>query len=393
MPCTPTIPTSYHNIFIIIVRKRQKNNENKNTTRNELTNQSITSRPKYMTQKPITIKDIAEKLNISVSTVSRALKDNHEISAQTRKTVQDLAKQLGYKPNPIAVALKTHKSHSIGVIVPQIVSTFFATVVKTIEEVADGHGYNVLVISSNESFQKEQKSVEVLMANRADGIILALSHETKDYEHIKMIQESGTPIVLFDRTTNELNVSRVVTDGVTAAFQAVQHLVSEGCQKIALLCGPENVGIGGNRMEGYEKAMEANHLPVKPELICHCSDFTVEAGKEATRQLLSRKERPDAIFGITDDLAIGAIEAIKEKGLNIPEDIAIVGFSNTKRSRYMNPTVSSINQFPEKIGRAAAELLFDQILNSKHAQIKKEIINCELIVRESSDRRCRHDRC
>ncbi len=342
-----------------------------------------------MTQKPITIKDIAEKLNISVSTVSRALKDNHEISAQTRKTVQELAKQLGYKPNPIAVALKTHKSHSIGVIVPQIVSTFFATVVKTIEEVADGHGYNVLVISSNESFQKEQKSVEVLMANRADGIILALSHETKDYEHIKMIQESGTPIVLFDRTTNELNVSRVVTDGVTAAFQAVQHLVSEGCKKIALLCGPENVAIGGNRMEGYEKAMKANHLPAKTELIWHCSDFTVEAGKEATRQLLSRKERPDAIFGITDDLAIGAIEAIKEKGLNIPEDIAVVGFSNTKRSRYMNPTVSSINQFPEKIGRAAAELLFDQILNSKHVQIKKEIINCELIVRESSDRLCK----
>ena len=142
-------------------------------------------------------------------------------------------------------------------------------------------------------------------------------------------------------------------------------------------------------MEGYEKAMEANHLPAKTELIWHCSDFTVEAGKEATRQLLSRKERPDAIFGITDDLAIGAIEAIKEKGLNIPEDIAVVGFSNTKRSRYMIPRVSSINQFPEKIGRAAAELLFDQILNSKHAQIKKEIINCELIVRESSDRLCK----
>lgn len=266
-----------------------------------------------MTQKPITIKDIAEKLNISVSTVSRALKDNHEISAQTRKTVQELAKQLGYKPNPIAVALKTHKSHSIGVIVPQIVSTFFATVVKTIEEVADCHGYNVLVISSNESFQKEQKSVEVLMANRADGIILALSHETKDYEHIKMIQESGTPIVLFDRTTNELNVSRVVTDGVTAAFQAVQHLVSEGCKRIALLCGPENVTIGGNRMEGYEKAMEANHLPAKTKLIWHCSDFTVEAGKETTRQLLSRQERPDAIFGITDDLESGLLRLSRKK--------------------------------------------------------------------------------
>lgn len=135
--------------------------------------------------------------------------------------------------------------------------------------------------------------------------------------------------------------------------------------------------------------MEANHLPVKTELICRCSDFTVDAGREATRQLLTQKERPDAIFGITDDLAIGAIEAIKEKGLNIPEDIAVVGFSNTKRSRYMNPTVSSINQFPEKIGRAAAQLLFEQITNSKHAQIKKEIINCELIVRESSDKQCK----
>ena len=339
-----------------------------------------------MTQKPATIKDIAEKLNISVSTVSRALKDNHEISAQTRKLVQDLAKQLGYKPNPIAVALKTHKSHTIGVIVPQIVSTFFATVVKTIEEVADQHGYNVLVISSNESFQKEQKSIEVLMANRADGIILSLSHETKNFDHIKMIQDSGTPVVLFDRTTEEINASRVVTDGITAAFQAVQHLVSEGCERIALLCGPENITIGGNRIKGYEKALEANHLAVKPELICHCTDFTVEAGKKATQQLLAQDPKPDGIFGITDDLAIGAIEAIKEKGIHIPKEIAIVGFSNTKRSRYMNPTVSSINQFPEKIGRIAAELLFEQLSSSKHIQIKKEVVNCELVVRESSDR-------
>lgn len=340
-----------------------------------------------MTQRPVTIKDIAEKLNISVSTVSRALKDNHEISAQTRKTVQELAKKLGYKPNPIAVALKTHKSYSIGVIVPQIVSTFFATVVKTIEEVADGHGYNVLVISSNESFPKEQKSVDVLLANRADGIILSLSHETKDYSHIKMIQESGIPVVLFDRTTSEVEVSKVVTDGVTAAYQAVQHLVSVGCKKIAILTGPEHVAIGGNRVEGYTKAMTANQLPVRAQHVCRCSDFTVRAGKEATLQLLGSGDQPDAIFGITDDLAIGAIEAIKEKGLNVPNDIAVVGFSNTKRSRYMNPTVSSINQFPEKIGKVAADLLFEQILNNRQSKIRKEVINCELIVRESSDKR------
>lgn len=339
------------------------------------------------TQKPITIKDIAEKLKISVSTVSRALKDNHEISAKTRKKVQDLAKQLGYKPNPLAVALKTHKSHTIGVIVPQIVSTFYATVVKTIEEVADGYGYNVLVTSSNENFEKEKKSVDTLLANRADGIIMALSHETKEFDHVKQIQDSGIPVVLFDRTTSSVEgVSRVVTDGVTAAFQAIQHLVSVGCKKIAILTGPEQIAIGGNRMEGYRKALEANHISVKENYIRYCSDFTVQAGKEATLKLLDTRERPDAIFGITDDLAIGAIEAIKEKGFNIPNDVAVVGFSNTKRSRYMNPTVSSINQFPEKIGKIAADLLFEQITNSRHAKIRKEVINCELIVRESSDR-------
>ena len=194
-------------------------------------------------------------------------------------------------------------------------------------------------------------------------------------------------MVLFDRTTGSVEgVSRVVTDGVTAAFQAIQHLVSVGCKKIAILTGPEQIAIGGKRMEGYRKALEANHIPIKENYIRYCSDLTVESGKQATLQLLETRERPDAIFGITDDLAIGAIEAIKEKKLNIPQDIAVVGFSNTKRSRYMNPTVSSINQFPEKIGKTAAELLFEQIINSRHARIRKEIVNCELIVRESSDK-------
>ena len=170
-----------------------------------------------MTQKAITIKDLAEKLNISVSTVSRALKDNPEISQQTRKTVQNLAKELGYKPNPIAVALKTHKSNTIGVVVPQIVNTFFATVVKKIEEVADKYGYNVLVSSSNESFEKEKKNISVFLANRCDGIILSISKATTSYEHIKQIQEMGIPLVLFDRTTKELDVSKVVADDADAA--------------------------------------------------------------------------------------------------------------------------------------------------------------------------------
>ena len=339
-----------------------------------------------MTQKAITIKDLAAQLNISVSTVSRALKDNPEISQQTRKTVQALAKELGYRPNPIAVALKTHKSYTIGVIVPQIVNTFFANVVKKIEEIADKYGYNVLVASSNESFEKEQKSIDVFLANRADGIILSLSRATTAYDHIKNIQNQGVPLVLFDRTTKERNVSKVIADDADAAYKIVQHLIHGGAKKIALITGPEQLSIGKNRMKGYLKAMTMNKLEINADYIIRCDDFSVKAAKDATRKLLELQEKPDAIFGINDDMAIGAIEAIKEANLRIPEDIAVFGFSNTKRSRYMNPSVSTVNQFPEKIGEMAAELLFEQILNNKHARIREEIVNCELIIRESSDR-------
>ncbi len=303
-----------------------------------------------MTQKAITIKDLAEKLNISVSTVSRALKDN------------------------------------IGVVVPQIVNTFFATVVKKIEEIADKYGYNVLVSSSNESFEKEKKNIDIFLANRCDGIILSISKATTSYEHIKQIQEMGIPLVLFDRTTKELEVSKVVADDADAAFKIAQHLIHGGAKKIALLTGPEQLSIGKNRMKGYLKAMTLSRLDINTDYIMRCEDFSVKAAKEATQRLLNTGNIPDAIFGINDDMAIGAIEAIKEKGYRIPQDIAVFGFSNSKRSRYMTPSVSTINQFPEKIGETAAELLFEQILDNKHAQIREEVINCELIVRESSDR-------
>lgn len=265
-------------------------------------------------------------------------------------------------------------------------NTFFATVVKKIEEIADKYGYNVLVSSSNESFEKEKKNIDIFLANRCDGIILSISKATTSYEHIKQIQEMGIPLVLFDRTTKELEVSKVVADDADAAFKIVQHLIHGGAKKIALLTGPEQLSIGKNRMKGYLKAMTLSRLDINTDYIMRCEDFSVKAAKEATQRLLNTGNIPDAIFGINDDMAIGAIEAIKEKGYRIPQDIAVFGFSNSKRSRYMTPSVSTINQFPEKIGETAAELLFEQILDNKHAQIREEVINCELIVRESSDR-------
>ncbi len=339
-----------------------------------------------MSTKNITIKDLAKRLNVSVSTISRALKDNPEISLETRKEVQTLAKELGYRPNPIAVALKTHKSNTIGVIVPQIVSSFFASVVRAVEEVADRHGYSVLVASSNEHFEKEKKNVELFLEHRVDGIIISLSRETISYEHIKRIQEVGIPLVLFDRTATELNVSSVVANDADAASKVVQHLIDGGAKRISIITGPEQLSIGRNRMKGYLRTMTNNRLDIDPDYILRCKDFTVEAAYEATAHLLATHKHPDAFFGINDDMAVGAIRAVKERGLKIPEDVAIFGFSNSKRSRYMSPTISTIDQFPKRVGEKAATLLFEQILDPKHAQIREEVVNCELLIRESSER-------
>lgn len=339
-----------------------------------------------MTQKAITIKDLAEKLNISVSTVSRALKDNPEISQATRRQVQLLAKELGYRPNPIAVALKTHKSYTIGVIVPQIVNSFFASVVRAIEDVAEMHGYNVLVSSSNEHFEKEQKNVDVFLGIRVDGIIISLARETTSYDHIKAIQASNTPLVLFDRTTTDLEASRVVANDADAACKIVQHLIDGGAKSIALITGPEQLSIGRNRMKGYLRAMTNNKLEINKDYVLRCKDFTVEAAYEATCKLLDNQKCPDAFFGINDEMVIGAMKALKERNIRIPEDVTLFGFSNSKRSRYMSPTISTIDQFPHEVGTKAAELLFEQILFPKNAKIRETVVNCELLIRESSDK-------
>ncbi|PKQ65071.1 LacI family transcriptional regulator [Labilibaculum filiforme] len=339
-----------------------------------------------MANRPVTIKDIAEKLSISVSTVSRALKNNPEISLTTREAVQKLAKELKYQPNPLAVALKTQKSNTIGVVVPQIVSSFYATVVKGIEQVADEHNYQVFVSSSNEKIEKEEKNVNGFLNMRMDGIILSLTRATTTYDHIHKIQDLGVPMVLFDRTSKELEVSKVVADDASAAHTAVTHLINGGAKRVAFMTGPEFMLFGTNRLRGYKKALEDNKIPLDETLISRC-DFTVEDAKSLALGLLSRSNRPDAIFAINDDMAIGAIAAAKELGLRIPEDLAVVGFSNSRRSRYMEPSVSTMDQNPKEVGREAARLLFEQMEKTPNAKaIKEVVVHADLIVRTSSDR-------
>lgn len=332
--------------------------------------------------KRVTIKDIAKALDVSISTVSRALKDNPEISLKTRELIKKTAKDMNYRPNPIAVALKTSKSHTIGIIVPKIVNTFYAAVVEGIEEVADKHGYQVFVSSTNEDFQKEKKYVNAYLNSRADGVILSLSRGTEDFDHIQHLQDLGVPTVLFDRTTKNLKIPRVVTDDAQAAYKAVTHLINGGAKNIAMLSGPKHLLIGRNRARGYKNALEKEGISFDPELVVH-SDFTIEKAQAAAKELLENKE-VDAIFCLNDDLAIGAIYAAKELGLKIPTELAIVGFYNSKRSRYMNPSISTVDLNPHEVGVLTAGLLFEQITSGEVDNEKELIVPSNLIIRESS---------
>lgn len=332
--------------------------------------------------KRVTIKDIARALDVSISTVSRALKDNPEISLKTRKLIKKTANDMNYRPNPIAVALKTSKSHTIGVIVPKIVNTFYAAVVEGIEEVADKHGYQIFVSSTNEDFQKEKKYVDAYINSRADGVILSLSRGTEAFDHIQYLQDLGIPTVLFDRTTKNLKIPRVVTDDAQAAYKAVTHLINGDAKNIAMLSGPKHLLIGRNRTRGYKNALSKAGIAFDPELVVH-SDFTIEKAQEAAKKLLVNKQ-VDAIFCLNDDLAIGAIYAAKELGLKIPEELAIVGFYNSKRSRYMNPSISTIDLNPHEVGVLTAGLLFEQITSGEVDNEKELIVPSSLIIRESS---------
>ncbi|PVX52304.1 LacI family transcriptional regulator [Balneicella halophila] len=334
--------------------------------------------------KRVTIKDIAKALDVSISTVSRALKDSPEISPKTRELIKKTAKDMKYHPNPIAVALKTSKSHTIGVIVPKIVNTFYAGVVEGIEEIADKHGYQVFVSSTNEDYQKEVKHVNAFINSRADGVILSLSRGTTVLDHIQHLQDLEIPTVLFDRTTKNLKIPRVVTDDAKAAYKAVMHLINGGAKNIAMLSGPKHLLIGRNRTRGYQEALEKAGLTFNPDLVIH-SDFTIDNAQKATKSLLENED-VDAIFCLNDDLAVGAIYAAKELGLNVPEDVAVVGFYNSKRSHYMNPSISTVDLNPHELGVLAAGLLFEHITSGEVDNEKEIVVPSNLIIRESSKR-------
>lgn len=336
----------------------------------------------------VTIKDIARELGISPSTVSRALKDHPDISSETKKAVNALADKLNYQPNIVALSLRQKKTNTIGVVIPELVHFFFSTVISGIEDVAYEAGYSVIITQSNESFDREVTDLKALFNSRVDGMLLSISRETTNYDHIESILSKGVPIVFYDRMYNNPNSSKVIVDDYVGAKEAVGHLIEQGCKRIAHLQAAPNLLISEDRLRGYKDALREANLPYQENFVLQCPSGTLEEAEKATRKLLALTPPPDAIFANNDMLAMGAMKAIKEKGLNIPGDVALMGFSNWFFSQLMDPPLSSVDQPGYEMGQEAARLLIRHIemkdKDQGEPQPETKVLKTRLIVRQSS---------
>ncbi len=335
-----------------------------------------------------TLKDIAQQLGITVATVSRALKDYPDISPATKKAVLELAEKLKYRPNPIALNLRNSRSHVIGVIVPEIVHYFFSSVISGIIDVADQVGYSVMLCQTNESYQREMRETTLLLNSRVDGLLISLSDGTSSFEHLNEFLEHNIPLVMFDKVCEELNVSKVIVDDYVGAFEAVEHLILQGKRRIALIRGPLISSTNKLRAKGYFDALQKHGIQVNEAYVMESGKgATLEEGSRISIQLLDLPEPPDAIFSVADAAAIGALNTVKRLGKKVPEDIAVVGFSNWEMASVVEPPLSSVYQPGYEMGQVSARLLLEQI---EALQNEQEIIPVtktlptRLIVRASS---------
>ncbi|MEO0045765.1 MAG: hypothetical protein RL705_956 [Bacteroidota bacterium] len=316
----------------------------------------------------ITLKQIAETLGISITTVSKALKNYPDVSPKTRKAVLELAESLSYTPNSFAVNLRTKESRTIGLIIPEVVHHFFSNVINGIIDEAEKNGYLVIILQSNESLELEKKQVELLMNKRVDGIIMSLSNESNDDEHIKEILRKEVPFVMFDKISKLIPCSKVIINDQKAAFNAVEHLIQKGCRKIAHIRGPVNPQNAIDRFLGYKKALEKNNIPFDSKLVYTCKNVTFEEGLEFAKQIAIEHPDVDGIFVITDLVAVGVLAHFNEVGIKIPNQVKVIGFSNWFMSQVITPKLSTVDQPSFEMGVQSFKLLLEEI------NIKKELL-------------------
>ena len=334
--------------------------------------------------KNLTLKDLAQKLGLSTSTVSRALQNNPAISDDTRLRVNKLAKKIGYYPDALAKSLKNKKSYTIGVIVPEISHFFFSSVIDGIEDITYKDGYTILVTKSNEDFEREVLNLESLISNRVAGVIASISQNTKAGKHFYNIINRGIPLVLFDRVLDDLDVHKIVGDDFEKVYKMVNHLIDSGYQNIAYLAGPSHLNITSKRLGGYKKALIDNDVELMDELILHVN-LNENDGFEGAKSLLQQFPKVDAICCVNDPVALGVYKYLNKVGIKIPDKIGVTGFSNNPSSEIINPTMTTVDQQGYQMGKKAAEILLQKINNeSINSLDKTHIIEGELIIRDSS---------
>jgi DNA-binding LacI/PurR family transcriptional regulator len=330
----------------------------------------------------VTIKDIAEKLGISPSTVSRALKDHPDISKATKKAVRELAAELNYEPNAIALSLLSSRSNIIGLIIPEIVHYFFSQVISGIEDVAYDAGYHVIICQSNESYSREAKNVQALLSSRIEGLLLSISKETRDLDHLRNLRKKNIPIVFFDRIPKDFEADHVIIDDYNGAYQATKHLIDVGCKRIAHLGTSHDMGIGRDRYEGFIQALKDHNLPIDERLIVDCD--TYKAARLMTRRLIFELNPADGIFAVNDRTAIGALQTARECGKKIPEELAVVGFSNGIYSNMTEPPLTTVEQFGYKMGQEAVRMLLERLFSREDYPPARKVIESQLIIRGST---------
>ncbi len=335
----------------------------------------------------VTIKDIAKALGISTSTVSRALRDSYEISAETKQMVLECAEKLNYRPNPIALSLKERRSLSIGVVVCEIANSFFSQIINGIESIAYEKGYNVIISQSHESYEREMMDLHYLASRSVDGLLISLSTETNDISHLQSLYQKGLPIVMFDRVSHEIKTHHVVVDNFKAAYEATEHLIKNGYKNIAAVCASEFLSISTERMAGYTKALEDYEIKFNKSYVKHCfyGGMVASEIEEAINKLFTLKNKPDAIVAIGDKLTTGALKTLIRRGVKIPEEVAIVGFSNSDIAELINPSLTVVRQPAFEMGKAATELLL-QLIESKRpiTQFENRVLSSQLITGLSS---------
>ena len=340
-----------------------------------------------MANKKTTLKDIAIALNISTAAVSKALNDDSRISIKTKEAVKKVAKELNYQPNHLASALRKGKSNLVGVIVPRTNSNFFSSVIQNIEEVLNKKGYNIIITQSNESYKKECSNIDTLLFTQVDGIIASMANETTNLAYFEKVKSKGIPLILFDRGENDLNVDYIGINDYDSSHMIVEHLINQGCKRIAHIGGYRHTRIFNNRIRGYVDAIKKHQLPADEQLLLE-SNLTIEDGREKMLELLQLKNRPDAVYVASDFAALGALQILQEKNIQVPNEIALVGFGNEPFTAMVTPALSTINQHSAEIGKMAANTFLELADVAELKQtLNKKILQAELIVRDSSKRK------